>query len=147
MVALQLYQKLQASLALQFIADGGGSNSSRSKLWKRELQKISNELNLVIEMCHFPPATSKWNKIEHRLFSQIAQNWRGKPLLSHEVIVNLIASTKTKKGLEVVCELNKNKYEIGIAVSDQEIKSLNLEKHEFHGDWNYKISPNTKINN
>lgn len=128
-------------------ADGGGSNSSRSRLWKRELQNISNELNLVIEMCHFPPATSKWNKIEHRLFSQIAQNWRGKPLLSYEVIVNLIASTKTKKGLEVVCELNENKYEIGIAVSDQEIKSWNLEKHEFHGEWNYKISPNINVNN
>lgn len=128
-------------------ADGGGSNSSRSRLWKRELQKISNELNLVIEMCHFPPATSKWNKIEHRLFSQIAQNWRGKPLLNYEVIVNLIASTKTKKGLEVICELDKNKYEIGIAVSDLEIKNLNLMKHEFHGEWNYKISPSINTNN
>jgi len=127
-------------------ADGGGSNSSRSRLWKRELQKISNELSLVIEMCHFPPATSKWNKIEHRLFSQIAQNWRGKPLLSYLVIVNLIASTKTRQGLEVMCELDENKYEIGITVSDQEIKNLNLVRDEFHGEWNYKISPNLIIN-
>ena len=96
-------------------ADGGGSNSSRSRLWKRELQKLSNDINLIIEVCHFPPATSKWNKIEHRLFSQIAQNWRGKPLLSYEVVVNLIGSTKTKKGLDVICELNGNKYEIGRA--------------------------------
>lgn len=128
-------------------ADGGGSNSSRSRLWKRELQKISNELNLIIEICHFPPATSKWNKIEHRLFSQIAQNWRGKPLLSYEIIVNLIASTKTKKGLDVVCELNINEYEIGIVVTDEELHSINLSKDEFHGEWNYKISPNTTINN
>lgn len=128
-------------------ADGGGSNSSRSRLWKRELQKIANELNLIIEMCHFPPATSKWNKIEHRLFSQIAQNWRGKPLLSYKIIVNLIASTKTKKGLDVVCELNENKYEIGIVISDQELNSINLVRDNFHGEWNYTISPNVITNN
>jgi hypothetical protein len=126
-------------------ADGGGSNSSRSRLWKRELHKLSNELNLIIEICHFPPATSKWNKIEHRLFSQIAQNWRGKPLLSYEIIVNLIGSTKTTKGLDVVCELNKNKYETGIVVTDEELNNINLSKDEFHGEWNYKISPNTVI--
>jgi hypothetical protein len=123
-------------------ADGGGSNSSRSRLWKRELQKLSNDINLIIEVCHFPPATSKWNKIEHRLFSQIAQNWRGKPLLSYEVVVNLIGSTKTKKGLDVICELNGNKYDIGIKVTDEELAYLNLIKDNFHGEWNYKISPN-----
>lgn len=130
---------------LLITADGGGSNSSRSRLWKRELQKLSNEIGLIIEVCHFPPATSKWNKIEHRLFSQIAQNWRGKPLLSYEVIVNLIASTKTTKGLEVVCELNKSNYEIGIKVTDEELKQFNLQKDEFHGEWNYKISPQSVL--
>ena len=123
-------------------ADGGGSNSSRSRLWKKELQKLSNEINLIIDVCHFPPATSKWNKIEHRLFfSQIAQNWRGKPLLNYEVIVNLIGSTKTTKGLDVFCELNENKYDIGIKVTDEELAYLNLIKDDFHGEWNYKISP------
>ncbi len=123
-------------------ADGGGSNSSRSRLWKKEIQKLSNETGLTIEVCHFPPATSKWNKIEHRLFSYIAQNWRGKPLLSYEVIVNLIGSTKTTKGLDVVCELNQKKYEIGIKVSNEELRKLNLKNDEFHGEWNYEISPN-----
>ena len=122
-------------------ADGGGSNSSRSRLWKRELQKIANDINLIVEVCHFPPATSKWNKIEHRLFAQIAQNWRGKPLLSYEVIINLIGSTTTTKGLEVFCHLNENKYDIGIKVTDKELKSLNLKNDEFHGEWNYQISP------
>ena len=126
-------------------ADGGGSNSSRSRLWKRELQKISNDMNLIVDVCHFPPATSKWNKIEHRLFSQIAQNWRGKPLLSYEVIVNLIGSTTTTTGLEVFCELNKNKYDIGIKVTDKELKSLNMNNDEFHGEWNYQISPKSNI--
>jgi hypothetical protein len=122
-------------------ADGGGSNSSRSRLWKKELQKLSNETGLIIEVCHFPPATSKWNKIEHRLFAQIALNWRGKPLLSYAVIVNLIGSTTTTKGLKVVCELNEKKYEIGNKVTDDEFKYIKLQKDEFHGEWNYKISP------
>jgi len=130
---------------LLITADGGGSNSSRSRLWKRELQKLSNEIGLIIEVCHFPPATSKWNKIEHRLFSQIAQNWRGKPLLSYEVIVNLIGSTTTTKGLDVICELNKNNYEIGIKVTDEEMKQFNLQKDEFHGEWNYKICPQSVL--
>lgn len=130
--------------SLLITADGGGSNSSRSRLWKLELQKLANEIDLNIEVCHFPPATSKWNKIEHRLFSYIAQNWRGKPLLSYEVIVNLIGSTKTTKGLDVVCELNRNKYDIGIKISDKEMKSINLKIDEFHGEWNYKICPNNK---
>ncbi len=129
------------SQRLLITADGGGSNSSRSRLWKKELQKLSNKIGLVIEVCHFPPATSKWNKIEHRLFSQIAQNWRGKPLLSYEVIVNLIGSTTTTTGLNVVCELNENNYDIGIKVTDEELKSFNLQKDEFHGEWNYKIRP------
>lgn len=133
------YPKAQKLL---ITADGGGSNSSRSRLWKKEIQKLSNETGLTIEVCHFPPATSKWNKIEHRLFSYIAQNWRGKPLLSYEVIVNLIGSTKTTKGLDVVCELNQKKYEIGIKVSDEELRKLNLKNDEFHGEWNYEISPN-----
>ena len=127
---------------LLITADGGGSNSSRSRLWKRELQRLSNNIGLIIEICHFPPATSKWNKIEHRLFSQIAQNWRGKPLLSYEVIVNLIGSTRTTKGLEVLCELNKEAYQTSIKVSDSEMEKLELERDEFHGEWNYKISPN-----
>jgi transposase len=127
---------------LLITSDGGGSNSSRSRLWKKELQKLSNELGIKIEVCHFPPATSKWNKIEHRLFSFIAQNWRGKPLLSYEIIVNLIGSTTTTKGLEVVCELNPKKYAIGIKVTDEEMEKINLKKDEFHGEWNYIISTN-----
>jgi hypothetical protein len=130
---------------IMITADGGGSNSSRSRLWKKELQKISNETGLIIEVCHFPPATSKWNKIEHRLFAQIAQNWRGKPLLSYAVIVNLIGSTTTTKGLKVVCELNEKKYDIGNKVTDEEFKYLNLKKDEFHGEWNYEISPISDI--
>lgn len=133
------YPKAQKLL---ITADGGGSNSSRSRLWKRELQKLSNEIGLIIEVCHFPPATSKWNKIEHRLFSQIAQNWRGKPLLSYEIIVSLIGSTTTTKGLDVVCELNRNSYKTGIKVTDEEFEKINLLRDEFHGEWNYKISPN-----
>ena len=128
---------------LLITADGGGSNSSRSRLWKKELQKLSNETGLQLEVCHFPPATSKWNKIEHRLFSYIAQNWRGKPLLSYEIIVNLIGSTTTKKGLKVICELNKNKYKTGIKITDKEMKSLNLKRNDFHGEWNYIISPDS----
>ncbi|MDP1725350.1 MAG: ISAzo13 family transposase, partial [Bacteroidota bacterium] len=105
---------------LLITADGGGSNASRSRLWKTEIQKLSDETGLIIEVCHFPPATSKWNKIEHRLFSYISQNWRGKPLVSYSVIVNLIASTKTLKGLEIKCELDENKYDTGIKITDEE---------------------------
>jgi len=130
---------------LLITADGGGSNSSRSRLWKRELQKLSNDTGLIIEVCHFPPATSKWNKIEHRLFSYIAKNWRGKPLLSYEVIVNLIGSTTTNKGLNVTCQLDQNKYAVGIKVTDKEIGEFNLKRDEFHGEWNYKISPNKTV--
>jgi transposase len=122
-------------------ADGGGSNGARVRLWKIELQKFANETGLVTSVCHFPPGTSKWNKIEHRLFSYISQNWRGKPLVSHEVIVNLIASTTTRTGLTVKCQLDTNKYPKGIKVSDKELRQVNVVRDEFHGEWNYAILP------
>ncbi len=127
---------------LLITADSGGSNGYRRKLWKAELQSFSNESGLSIAVCHFPPGTSKWNKIEHRLFSHISQNWRGKPLISHEVVVNLISATKTKKGLMVRCELDQNKYQKGILVSDDILSDINLCEDEFHGEWNYTIRPN-----
>jgi len=123
-------------------ADGGGSNGSKVRLWKKELQKLSTEIGLKITVCHFPPGTSKWNKIEHRLFSYISKNWRGRPLVSYEVAVNLIASTTTSKGLKVKCELDTNKYETGIKISDEEFEKINIVRDEFHGDWNYTILPN-----
>ncbi len=126
---------------LLITADGGGSNSRRSRLWKKEIQNLANETCLKIKVCHFPPGTSKWNKIEHRLFSYISQNWRGKPLVSHEVIVNLIASTKTSKGLKVKCQLDENKYPKGIKVSDEELAAVNIYRDSFHGEWNYSIEP------
>lgn len=126
---------------LLITADGGGSNGSRVKLWKTELQKFANETGMNISVCHFPPCTSKWNKIEHRLFSHITKNWRGKPLISHEVIVNLIANTTTETGLEVSCDLNLNKYQKGIKVSDEELSKVNILKEHFHGEWNYTIRP------
>jgi transposase len=127
---------------LLITADSGGSNGSRIRLWKVELQKFSNETGLSISVCHFPPGTSKWNKIEHRLFSFISQNWRGKPLISHEVIVNLISATTTKTGLEVECGIDLNTYPKGIKVTDKELKAVNLLKDSFHGEWNYTINPN-----
>ena len=126
---------------LLITADGGGSNGYRIRLWKVELQKLADETGLVISICHFPPGTSKWNKIEHRLFSFITQNWRGKPLISHEVIVNLIAATTTGKGLRVHCKLDTNQYPVGTKVSDEEMELINIAKDEFHGEWNYTISP------
>ena len=122
-------------------ADGGGSNSSRSRLWKKELQTLSTELGLEVHVCHFPPGTSKWNKIEHRMFSYITKNWRAKPLESLEVIVNLIANTTTQKGLTIKAKADKNQYEKGLKVDDEELKKINLTNKEFRGDWNYKISP------
>ncbi|HEY5369910.1 MAG TPA: ISAzo13 family transposase [Hanamia sp.] len=122
-------------------ADGGGSNSSRSRLWKKELQTLSTELGLEVHVCHFPPGTSKWNKIEHRMFSYITKNWRAKPLESLEVIVNLIANTTTKKGLTIKAKADKNQYEKGLKVDDEALKKINLTNKEFRGDWNYKISP------
>jgi len=123
-------------------ADSGGSNGYRVRLWKQKLQEFANETGLIVNVSHFPPGTSKWNKIEHRLFSHISQNWRGKPLTSHEVVVNLIANTTTTKGLIVKCSLDENKYTKGKKVTETELANIILEKAEFHGDWNYKIIPN-----
>lgn len=122
-------------------ADGGGSNGSRCKLWKWELQKLANELKLSIHVSHFPPGTSKWNKIEHRMFCFISQNWRGKPLIDRATVVNLIGSTSTKSGLKIRAKLDENEYEKGIKISDEELSRIALERAEFHGEWNYKISP------
>jgi hypothetical protein len=126
---------------LVITADGGGSNGSRVRLWKVELQKLANELNIAIHVSHFPPGTSKWNKIEHRLFSFISMNWREKPLVSHETIVNLIAATTTRKGLKVRAELDSSHYPKGIKVTDQELKAIQIKRDEFHGEWNYAILP------
>lgn len=126
---------------LLITADGGGSNGSRVRLWKRELQALATELGLAITVCHFPPGTSKWNQIEHRLFSFITMNWRGRPLISHEVVVNLIASTTNRKGLRVYCELDDSEYPKGIKVTDAEMDGLKIQRHAFHGEWNYTILP------
>jgi len=126
---------------LLITADGGGSNGSRCRLWKYEIQRLADELEIEISICHFPPGTSKWNKIEHRMFSHITKNWRGRPLTSHEVIVNLIANTRTESGLKINAALDSQKYPIGIKISDQQMKGLNLKKNQFHGEWNYTILP------
>lgn len=126
---------------LTITADCGGSNSYRTRLWKTELQKLANEINLEITVLHFPPGTSKWNKIEHRLFSFISQNWRGKPLTNHEVIINLIAGTTTRTGLEVYAQLDERNYPKGIKVTDTELNAVNLIGHDFHPEWNYTINP------
>ncbi len=126
---------------LLITADGGGSNGVRLRLWKLELQKLANETGLAIAVCHFPPGTSKWNKIEHRLFSFISSNWRGEPLRDYETIVQLIARTTTAKGLKVTCRLDRRKYPTGRKVTDEEMKRVNLERSTFHGDWNYTIRP------
>jgi Rhodopirellula transposase DDE domain len=126
-------------------ADAGGSNSSRSRLWKSELQKLSETTGLDVSVCHFPPGTSKWNKIEHRLFSHITENWRGRPLVNHEVVVNLIANTSTRAGLYVEADLDLNPYPIGRKISDEELARVNLLQADFHGaDWNYVIKLNNK---
>ena len=127
-------------------ADGGGSNGSRLRLWKVELQKLADELGLAIAVCHLPPGTSKWNRIEHRLFSYISQNWRGKPLVSYAVIVNLIAATRTTTGLRVHSQLDTQSYPKGLKVSDAELAQVNIERDEFHGEWNYTISPTAQSN-
>jgi hypothetical protein len=126
---------------LLITADGGGSNGSRVRLWKRELQKLANELGLDIMVSHLPPGTSKWNKIEHRLFSFISQNWRAKPLVSYRVIVELISATTTKTGLTVHCELDTGQYPSGIVVTDADMAAINIKRAQFHGEWNYTISP------
>ena len=126
---------------LLITADAGGSNGSRLRLWKLELQKLADQTGLSISVCHFPPGTSKWNKIEHRLFSFISSNWRGEPLRDYETIVHLISRTTTAMGLKVTCRLDRRKYPIGHKVTDEEMKRVNLERHKFHGDWNYTIRP------
>ena len=127
---------------LTITADCGGSNGPTVKLWKRELQRLANETGLKITVAHLPPGTSKWNRIEHRLFAFITTNWRGKPLVSHQVIVQLIGATTTETGLAVCCEIDRNLYPKGIEVSDEELQAINITRHAFHGEWNYTIAPN-----
>jgi hypothetical protein len=127
---------------LTITADSGGSNSPRVHLWKTELQKLSNETGLAIRVLHFPPGTSKWNKIEHRLFSYISMNWRAKPLTSYQVVVDLIGATTTNTGLKVYARLDTNTYQTKLKVPDAEIKAVNLTRDDFHGEWNYTIHPN-----
>ena len=132
---------------LVITADGGGSNGSRVRLWKRELQRLADELGIEIAVHHLPPGTSKWNKIEHRLFSFISQNWRAKPLVSYRVIVDLIGATTTKTGLSVRCELDHKAYPKGVTVSDADMAALNIHRDTFHGEWNYTIQPHKPENN
>ena len=129
--------------SLLILADSGGSNGSRLRLWKWELQRLANDTGFTINVCHLPPGTSKWNKIEHRLFSFITKNWRGRPLLTHATIVNLIAGTRTSTGLKVRCVLDKKRYPTKVKVSDDEMARINLRPDKFHGDWNYSIRPRT----
>jgi hypothetical protein len=126
---------------LLITADGGGSNGSRNRLWKMELQKLADDLRLRIAVCHFPPGTSKWNKIEHRMFCHITENWRGRPLVSREVVVNLIGHTTTRTGLAIHSELNENSYPTGREVTDQQMESLSIKRDKFHGEWNYTLVP------
>jgi len=128
---------------LLICADSGGSNGYRIRLWKVELQAFVDATDLPVTVCHLPPGTSKWNKIEHRLFSHISMNWRGRPLVSHEVIVKLIGATMTKTGLKVKAKLDKRKYPLKVKVSDEAMRALNIEPHDFHGEWNYTIRPRT----
>lgn len=129
---------------LLITADGGGSNSPRSRLWRVSLQALADELDLGLHVCHFPPGTSKWNQIEHRLFSFITQNWRGRPLLSHQTVVSLIASTTTRTGLIVKAALDTNRYDTAVKVTDEQLRRLRLTPHRFHGDWNYRLTPRKK---
>jgi len=130
-----------AAKRLMITADGGGSNGARVRLWKIELQKLVDEIGIPVTVCHLPPGTSKWNKIEHRLFAFITKNWRGKPLVSHQAIVQLIGATTTQKGLEVRATLDTNTYPAGIKVSDEEMATLAIDRHAFHGEWNYTLRP------
>jgi hypothetical protein len=126
---------------LLLTADAGGSNGYRLRLWKLCLQRLADESGLSITVCHFPPGTSKWNKIEHRMFSHITENWRGRPLVSRAVVINLVGHTATREGLHIHAELDEGHYEYGIKVSDAEFATINLKKDKFHGDWNYMIRP------
>ncbi|MGH2509665.1 MAG: ISAzo13 family transposase [Ktedonobacteraceae bacterium] len=138
-------QAFPSATKLFINADGGGSNGSRVKLWKLELQGLADQLGMPISVSHLPPGTSKWNKIEHRMFSHITQNWRGKPLISHEVIVKLIRHTTTRKGLKIKCALDTNQYPTGRKVSPEEMSSINMVPDEFHGEWNYTIHPSWNV--
>ena len=129
------------SRRLLITADGGGSNGYRLRLWKLELQKLANETEMTIGVCHFPPGTSKWNKVEHRLFSFISSNWRGQPLSDYHTVVQLISRTKTVKGLTVTCRLDRRRYEVGRRVTDEEMAALHIKRGRFHGEWNYTIHP------
>ena len=122
-------------------ADAGGSNGYRTRLWKRELQRLADESGLTIGVCHLPPGTSKWNKIEHRMFCHISQNWRGRPLINLETVVNLIANTQTSKGLTIQSALDQGTYEKGIKISDEEMAGLCIRPDDFHGEWNYSVHP------
>jgi hypothetical protein len=134
-------EQFTTSRKIMITADSGGSNSSRSRLWKKELQLFADETGMEIAVSHFPPGTSKWNKIEHRLFAYISQNWREKPLTSIQLIVDLIASTTTKTGLRVRAEKDEKQYQKGVKVTNKEMQSLNIDKNAFHGEWNYTIKP------
>jgi hypothetical protein len=138
-------ERYPAATELLVTGDGGGSNGARNRLWKRELQRLADETGLAITVCHFPPGTSKWNKIEHRMFCHITRNWRGRPLVSHEVIVNLIGSTTTQTGLAIQAELDPHSYPTGITVTAEELAAVRLERAEFHGDWNYTIRPHQPV--
>lgn len=134
-------QRYPSATELLIMADGGGSNGSRNRLWKMKLQELANEVKLSISVCHLPPGTSKWNKIEHRMFSYISMNWRGRPLINLETVVNLIANTTTCSGLKINAEIDKSNYPTGIKVSKEEFESINIKKEAFHGEWNYSIFP------
>lgn len=133
-----VYPKMKSLL---ITADCGGSNGYRVRLWKRELQKLADESKIAISVCHYPPGTSKWNKIEHRMFSFISKNWRGKPLIDRQTVIELIGHTETKNGLKIKVVIDENIYKKGIRITDEEMKKINLEKDRFHGEWNYKIKP------
>ena len=126
---------------MYIVSDCGGSNGSRNRLWKKQLQEFANLTGLEVHVSHLPPGTSKWNKIEHRMFCYISKNWRGRPLVSVEVVVNLISGTSTKRGLKIVCVRDDNVYVLGQKVTDEEMALINISRDDFHGDWNYKISP------
>ena len=134
-------RRYPGATSLTITADCGGSHGNRTRLWKTELQRLADQTGLQVTLCHFPPGTSKWNKIEHRLFSFISQNWRGKPLLSHQVIVNLIGATTTRTGLEVYARLDEGVYPKDVKVTDAQLAAVNLAGHKFHPQWNYTINP------
>ena len=139
-------QRYRTAKRLLIMADGGGSNGHRSRLWKVSLQRLANQMQMPIQVCHFPPGTSKWNKIEHRMFCHITQNWRGRPLVSHEVIVNLIANTMTSQGLRIRAALDTGAYPVGVKVTNEELADVRLKLAAFHGDWNYTVSPEASGN-